>query len=69
MNKYIFIGGAYGDDYWWQTKLEDEQTEFWKCGELIILKLDVLNGDMLEYVGKDSQGVDEWKPIRENKLT
>lgn len=41
MNLYIFIGGAYGDDYWQSTTPPDKDLlASWECGELLIIKVD-----------------------------
>lgn len=59
-DKFIFIGGAYGDDYYVQnTSPNEDQWKAWSCGELVIIRID---GDRNAY---DPHGKDEWHLIKE----
>lgn len=41
MNIYLFIGGAYGDDYFVQhTPPDADQLRLWSSGELLIFRVD-----------------------------
>lgn len=59
---YIFIGGAYGDDYWQSTAAPEKgQLDSWKCGELVIIKVD---SDLRSWKLTNVSGLD-WEEVRQ----
>jgi hypothetical protein len=40
MSTYLFIGGAYGDEYWTSSEPTPDQMQVWACGELLVFKVD-----------------------------
>lgn len=59
VNIFLFIGGAYGDDYWTQqTPPDADQWQMWNTGETIIFKMD---SDMRIYKAID---VNEWEVLK-----
>lgn len=62
MNLYLFIGGAYGDDYWQSTTPPDKDLlASWKCGDLVIIKVDA---ELRSWTPINVDG--EWEEVRQS---